>query len=51
MEPVFMTLGESAATAAVLSEDAGAPVQQLSYASLREHLLSDGQVLEGKTES
>jgi hypothetical protein len=46
MEPVFMILGQSAATAAVLSLDAGLAVQDLPYAALRERLLADGQVLE-----
>jgi hypothetical protein len=48
MEPVFMILGQSAATAACLALDAGAPVQQVDYAKLRERLLKDGQVLEWK---
>jgi hypothetical protein len=46
MEPVFMILGQSAATAAALAIDAGLPVQQVPYAVLRERLLADGQVLE-----
>jgi hypothetical protein len=46
MEPVFMVLGQSAATAAVLAIDAGVAVQDVSYARLRERLLKDGQVLE-----
>jgi hypothetical protein len=45
MEPVFMILGQSAGTAAVLAIDAGVPVQQLDYARLRERLLADGQFL------
>ena len=45
MEPVFMILGQSAATAAVLAIDAGGPVQKVEYATLRERLLADGQVL------
>lgn len=45
MEPVFMILGQSAATAAALAIDAGIPVQDLPYAKLRERLLADGQVL------
>ena len=48
MEPVFMILGQSAATAACMALDAGAPVQQVDYAKLRERLLKDGQVLEWK---
>ena len=46
MEPVFMVLGQSAATAAALAIDAGLPVQDVPYARLRERLLKDGQVLE-----
>ena len=45
MEPVFMVLGQSAATAAVLAIDAGVGVQDLPYAHLKEHLLADGQAL------
>jgi hypothetical protein len=45
MEPVFMILGQSAATAAVLAIDAGAAVQEVEYAGLRERLLADGQEL------
>jgi FAD-dependent oxidoreductase family protein len=46
MEPVFMILGQSAATAAVMAIDAGIPVQDVPYEQLRERLLADGQVLE-----
>jgi hypothetical protein len=46
MEPVFMVLGQSAATAAVLAIDDGVPVQQVAYASLRARLLDEGQVLD-----
>ena len=46
MEPVFMVLGQSAATAAVLAIEAGTAVQAVPYAQLRERLLKDGQVLE-----
>jgi len=45
MEPVFMILGQSAATAAVMALDEGVSVQELPYADLREKLLEDGQVL------
>ncbi len=45
MEPVFMILGQSAATAAVLSLDAGLAVQDLPYEKLRTRLRADGQVL------
>jgi hypothetical protein len=49
MEPVFMILGQSAATAAVLALEAKTTVQNLPYSSLRARLLADGQVLEFKT--
>ncbi len=45
MEPVFMIMGQSSATAACLAIDAHVPVQKVAYASLREQLLKDGQVL------
>jgi len=46
MEPVFMILGQSAATAACQALDAGAPVQAIDAQALRERLLADQQVLE-----
>jgi hypothetical protein len=46
MEPVFMILGQSAATAAVQALKAQLPLQQLDYRELRQQLLADGQVLE-----
>jgi hypothetical protein len=46
MEPVFMVTSQSAATAAAIAIDDGVPVQQVSYAKLRERLLADQQVLE-----
>jgi hypothetical protein len=46
MEPVFMILGQSAATAAVLALEDQAPVQKLAYPRLRARLLADGQILE-----
>ena len=45
MEPVFMVLGQSAATAAVMALERGISVQNLSYQPLRWRLLDDGQVL------
>lgn len=45
MEPVFMVLGQTAATAAALALDSGVDVQQVDYARLREQLLRDAQVL------
>ena len=43
MEPVFMILGQSAATAAALAIDEGVAVQEIDYAPLRARLLADGQ--------
>jgi hypothetical protein len=45
MEPVFMVLGQSAATAAVQAIAAGKAVQDIPYAGLRAALVRDGQVL------
>ncbi len=45
MEPVFMILGQSAATAAVIADQHGIPVQDVDYAELRARLNQDGQVL------
>ncbi|MBA2117147.1 FAD-dependent oxidoreductase [Bremerella alba] len=46
MEPVFMILGQSAATAACMAIDQDIAVQDVEYAELSERLLKDGQVLE-----
>ena len=46
MEPVFMILGQSAATAAAMAIDSAIPVQDVPYDKLRARLLADGQVLE-----
>ncbi len=46
MEPVFMILGQSAATAAAMAIDADVAVQDVDYQQLRERLIADGQVLE-----
>lgn len=46
MEPVFMILGQSAATAAALAIEGNLAVQDVPYAALRARLLADGQVLE-----
>lgn len=46
MEPVFMILGQSAATAAAIAIENEQAVQDVDYAKLRERLLADGQVLE-----
>lgn len=48
MEPVFMILGQSAATAAAMAIDAGTAPQDVPYRNLRERLLADGQILEFK---
>ena len=45
MEPVFMVLGQSAATAAAMAIDAGTTVQGVDYPRLRTRLLADRQVL------
>ncbi|MGH7139732.1 MAG: FAD-dependent oxidoreductase [Pirellulales bacterium] len=45
MEPVFMVLGQSAATAACQAIDAGAEVQEIDLAKLKEKLLADKQIL------
>lgn len=46
MEPVFMILGQSAATAAAIAIEDEVSVQDVDYAKLRERLLEDGQILE-----
>ena len=46
MEPVFMILGQSAATAAAMAIDGNMDVQDVPYDKLRARLLADGQVLE-----
>nr|WP_315985752.1 FAD-dependent oxidoreductase [Blastopirellula sp. J2-11] len=46
MEPVFMILGQSAATAAVQAIEGSKAVQDVKYDQLSERLLADGQVLE-----
>ena len=46
MEPVFMVLGQSAATAAAIAIDDKVPVQRVSYEKLRARLVADKQVLE-----
>lgn len=45
MEPVFMILSQSAATAAVLSIEKGVSVQDLPYVDLESRLKAEGQVL------
>jgi hypothetical protein len=48
MEPVFMILGQSAATAAAMAIDDNLAVQDVPYAKLSARLLDDGQVLQWK---
>jgi hypothetical protein len=48
MEPVFMVLGQSAATVAQQALDEGVAVQRVAYPRLRTRLEADGQVLEGE---
>jgi hypothetical protein len=45
MEPVFMVLGQSAATAAAMAIDERVSVQKLEYSKLRDRLLAHKQVL------
>src|SRR5262249_36577495 len=49
MEPVFMVLGQSAASAAVLAIGNGLAVQDVPYSKLHDQLIKDGQVLEYST--
>lgn len=46
MEPVFMILGQSAATAAVFAMNGNQAVQDVDYEQLRKQLIEDGQILE-----
>ncbi|MBW3543499.1 MAG: FAD-dependent oxidoreductase, partial [Planctomycetes bacterium] len=46
MEPVFMVLGQSAATAACHAIDESAAVQDIDFEKLRGRLLADAQILE-----
>lgn len=50
MEPVFMILGHSAATAAAIALDQSLDVQDVPYATLRAQLIKEGQVLEAPPE-
>ncbi len=45
MEPTFMMLSQSAATAACMAIDSKSRVQDVDYARLRERLITDGQIL------
>ncbi|QIF01528.1 FAD-dependent oxidoreductase [Roseimicrobium sp. ORNL1] len=46
MEPVFMMLGQAAATAASLAIEQKTAIQEVPYAKLRERLLADKQILD-----
>ena len=48
MEPVFMILGQSAATGACIAVDDKCAVQKVDYQKLRARLLADQQILEWK---
>ncbi|MDD4144572.1 MAG: FAD-dependent oxidoreductase [Prolixibacteraceae bacterium] len=48
MEPVFMVLGQSAATAAALAIDDDVELQELDYNKLQSRLLNDKQILSHK---
>jgi hypothetical protein len=48
MEPVFMILGQSAATIAVMALEEGIDIQDVEYPELKDRLLKDGQILEYK---
>lgn len=48
MEPVFMILGQSSATAACMALEDKVTLQKLDYAKLKARLLADGQILEWK---
>ncbi len=45
MEPVFMVLGQSAATAASLAIDSNISIHDVPYKALRERLLADRQIV------
>jgi len=46
MEPVFMILGQSASTVASMAIDGACAVQEVTYESIKQQLIQDGQVLE-----
>ncbi|MCP5061844.1 MAG: FAD-dependent oxidoreductase [Ignavibacteriae bacterium] len=51
MEPVFMVLGQSAATAACQAIDQEKDIQKINFSLLKDQLLKDEQVLEWKHET
>jgi hypothetical protein len=46
MEPVFMVLGQSSATAACIAIDKNLPIQDVPYVELKELLIKNKQILE-----
>lgn len=50
MEPVFMIMGQSAATAASIAIDQNIGLHKVEYATLRERLLSDNQRIDVDTD-
>jgi len=48
MEPVFMVLGQSAATVAAIANERNCAVQDVPYNHLRKQLLNDNQILDKK---
>ncbi len=46
MEPVFMILGQSAATLSAMANESGIGVQEVGYDQLQKRLLDDGQILQ-----
>jgi hypothetical protein len=49
MEPVFMILGQSAATACAMALDNRSILQKLGFEELRSRLVADAQILEWKS--
>jgi hypothetical protein len=48
MEPVFMVLGQSVATAGVMAIESQLSVQDVDLKRLQQRLASDGQILKWK---
>lgn len=46
MEPVFMILGQSAATLSAMANESEIDVQEVGYEQLKKRLLDDGQILQ-----
>lgn len=51
MEPVFMILGQSAATLSAMANESQIDVQAIGYEQLRKCLLDDGQILQTSPQS